>query len=280
MDMTAMPMIGGVTLPLMSLPASGLMLLLLLPAAALLGYRIGARRRGQLLAAGREAETLIGNTTLGAILALLGLLLAFSFGNALTIAQSSKGAMVEEASALGTVFLRVDYLPDPGRTELQAAILDYARTRVPPGDGALDTRERMAAFLGASLEAQARLWPLTLAATADPVAPPVQVFVAGAMNAALDAHLVRLALLSVPVSEVAQAMVLVAALAALLLLGNRAGMGGRPLNWRTFVFSGILFVVMLTILDVQRIGEGLIRLDYAPLLTTIMDMEMALAGRN
>lgn len=86
----------------------------------------------------------------------------------------------------------------------------------------IDTPEEMQAFLETTLSAQAKLWPLTLEKTQDPTPPPIQAFVAGAINQVLDAHLYRLATLSVPVAAFTQAMVLAATVTAVFLLGNRS----------------------------------------------------------
>ncbi|MFD0979478.1 hypothetical protein [Tropicimonas aquimaris] len=270
----------NISMPLFSIGMAFLILLVSLPGAAVLGYLTGARRRRVLLDSGRPVDKVTGETTLGAALALLGLLLAFSYGNALNLSQTRKALLTSEAAAIGTAFLRADYLAEPGRTNLQVALLEYARTRLLPGDDSINTLEEAQSFLSTTLELQAKLWPLTLEATADPLPPPMKAFVAGAVNEALDAHLYRVETLSVPVSELAQAMLLAAALLALFLLGNRAGTIGRRLSWRTFAFSGFLLLVMASILDIQRSSEGLIRTDPTAMLVTIYDMEQALAGRS
>ena len=269
-----------IAMPALSLPEVALLLFLSLPAAAVIGFRTGAHRRRRLLAADNKIEHVVGETTLGAILALLGLLLAFSFGNALNLAQARKAAVVGEAAAIGTAFLRADYVAEPARTALQKALLEYGRSRILPMDGSLATTEQARAFLKETLTAQEKLWPLTLEATADPMPAPLKGFVAGAMNDALDAHLYRVEHLSNPVSDVVLSMLLAAALMSLFLLGNRNGSNGRDLTWRTFVLSGFLFVVMLTIVDTQRSAEGLVRTDETALLVPVHDMELALAGRN
>ena len=276
--MEAASIYNQISLPLMSLGGVALLLFVVLPLAAVLGYLTGRNRRNALLAADRDGDIVVGETTLGAILALLGLLLAFSFGNALSLSQARKAAVVNEAAALGTAFLRADYLNEPGRMELKQALLDYSRTRVLPRDGIMASLDSVQGFLVVTLEAQAKLWPLTLEATADPLPPPLKSFVAGAVNEALDAHLARVETLSNPVSEITHAMLLAAAIVALFLMGGRAGMTGSTLSWRTFVLAGFLFLVMMTILDTQRGAEGLVRLDDSTLRATIFDMEQALSG--
>lgn len=251
----------------------GAVLLVALLAAVLIGHRAGRLRRLKTVSSGKEVDLVAGQTSLSGILTLLGLLLAFSFGNALNIAQTRKATAIEEAAALSTIFDRADFLPETGRTELKAAILEYARTRVVPmGDG-LDSTEKVLNFLDTSLQAQAKLWPLVLKATADPLPPPIKIFIAEAMNDALDAHLFRMQAFSVPVASIGQATLIAAALAALFILGNRSGMVGRDLTWRALVFAGFMFVVMMLIVDLHRGAEGLIRFDQTALLAVIFEME-------
>lgn len=260
----------------MALPFIALLLLVVLPLSAVLGHGIGRRSRERTLSAGREVDKVTGETSLSAVLALLGLLLAFSFNNALTLAQTRKLSLIDESAALGTAFLRADYLAEPGRTELKQAIYDYTQTRVVTDFNEFNSNRGVLEFLDRSLQAQAKLWPVTLEATADPVPAPIKTFVAGAVNEAIDAHLYRMQSFSVPVSELTHIMVLAAALTSLFLLGNRSGMMGRVLSWRTFVFSGFLWVLMLTVVDVKRATSGLIQTDQSPILVTLFDMEQGL----
>ncbi len=278
--MNAASLYDQISLPVLSLPAVALLLLVALPAAAVAGYFAGRRRRETLIANGQETEAIFGETTLGAIIGLLGLLLAFSFGNALQLSENRKSAIVEEAAVLGTAFLRADYLPEPGRSQLKNALLDYGKTRVIPDSERLTSKESMQAFIAASLEEQSKLWPLTLEVTADPVADSVKTFVAASVNDTIDQHLYRVKNLSNPVSDVTQGMMLALALTSLFILGNRSGSLGRRLTWRTFVLSGFLFVVMIAILDTLRWGEGFVQTDATALKVTVFEMEQGLGGRN
>ncbi len=277
--MTSASLYHELTLSRLHLGTIAVILIVSLPLAMAAGYAIGRATRRRLGPDSEGVGRLLSETTTGAFLALLGLLLAFAFGNSLTVFQSIKGAITDEAATLGTAFLRADYLAEPGRTELQTALLDYARTRVVPRDAPIDTAAKAQAFLRRSLEAQSRLWPLTLEATRD-ATPPIQTFVAGAMNEVLDAHLYRVATLSVPISAFTQGMVLAAAIAAMLLMGDRMAMLGHVLTWRTFTFAIFLGVLMYTIVDIRRSSEGLIRVDDSTLRATIFDMEAELSDRS
>ncbi|MEX0282069.1 MAG: hypothetical protein AB3N13_12875 [Arenibacterium sp.] len=275
---TAIAAYNSISFPIVSLFASGIVLFITLPLAAVLGYVSGARTRRRQLKNGREIELVLGETTLAAILALLGLLLAFSFGHALSLSNTNKITLIEEAAALGTAFARADILADPGRTELQVALLEYAETRLFDEVKTMTTAEAQAS-IQKSLEAQAKLWPLTIELVADPLPPALKAFVASSINDVLDAHLLRTQTLSTPVSEVANAMLLAIVLTALFLLGNRAGAQGRALTWRTFVFSGFLFVITLTIADIQRSEQGTVQIDKTAMHATILEMRLALRDR-
>ena len=272
---TAVAVYGEIDLPLLSVFGVLILLVVTLPLAAVLGWWSGMRHRAQRLS-DTEATALVGETTLGAILAILGLLLAFSFGGALSYQQAIKAGQIDEAAALGTAFLRADMLEDPAARALQEALLAYAETRRPAQDAPLRAEEDVVAFLERTLQAQAALWPLTLEATADPTPPALRSFVAGAVNEVIDMHLYRIGALEAPVADHANLMLLATSIAALFLLGNRAGIQGRALTWRTFVLAGFLIVVMSTILDLQRPSDGLIRTSTLYLDSAIFDMRQAL----
>jgi hypothetical protein len=124
-DAEAADLYAGFAEPLLSFPA----LVALLLVAAFVGFHLGNakyRRRGCDKVA---AEQVPGGTSLGAMLALLGLQLGFAFSSALGWREARQSTLVDEAMAISTAFLTADLLEDPGRTELQTRILAYAQTR-------------------------------------------------------------------------------------------------------------------------------------------------------
>ena len=148
---TAASVYGEITIPALRILSVAILLFLLLPLAAILGHAAGSVNRSRMIGEGENVDLDAGKTSLGAILAILGLLLAFSFGDALSLTQTRTGATIKEAAALNTVFLRADYLPDPGRTDLKTAILNYTKTRIAPDEGNVDSLEKALKFLDTSL---------------------------------------------------------------------------------------------------------------------------------
>ena len=90
------------------------------------GRRIGLRRRAQ------AAEgTVPGNGAIeGAVFALLGLLVAFSFSGAATRFDTRRQLIVEETNAIGTAYLRLDLLPTEVQPTLRARFRQYLATRL------------------------------------------------------------------------------------------------------------------------------------------------------
>ena len=266
----------NIRVPLLSFETTALVLFVSLPLAALIGFVVGSRISKARHAKNLAVDQSLGDTTLPALLALLGLLLAFTFGNALGAAKSQETALINEATALGTAFARADYLPESDRSELQETLLDYAKTRIVPVDGRLLTKDALAAFLDKTMQSQSWLWPTTVDATRDLQSEPVKVSIFSSMNDVLDAHHYRMQSVAAAVGSYTELMLFIAAIAALFLLGNRSGIKGRSLSWRTFFLSGFLFVVMVSIVDTLRGSEGFILTDQTALEVTIFEMEQAL----
>jgi len=114
-DTEAADLYSGFAEPFLSFPALVALLLVALPVAAFVGFHLGNgeyRRRGYDKVA---AEQIPGGTSLGAMVALLGLLLGFAFSSALGWREPRQSTLVEEAMAISTAFLTADLLEDPGR---------------------------------------------------------------------------------------------------------------------------------------------------------------------
>jgi hypothetical protein len=88
-----------------------------------IGYRLGQAPRQ----AGTEASD---GTTLGGLLGVLGLLIAFTFSMAVARYENRKVLLLDEANAIGTAWLRAGLLPDPLRTEARGLFRDYVDLRL------------------------------------------------------------------------------------------------------------------------------------------------------
>jgi hypothetical protein len=90
------------------------------------GRRLGLRR----LARGSEAAPAGFGVVEGAIFALMGLLIAFTFSGAASRFDTRRHLVVEEANAIGTAYLRLDLLPASTQTALRESFRQYVEARL------------------------------------------------------------------------------------------------------------------------------------------------------
>ena len=70
------------------------------------------------------------NTIVGATLALLGFILAFTFGFTTSRFDSRKQLLLDEVNSIGTTYLRAGFLPEPHCTEVRNLIRNYVDLRI------------------------------------------------------------------------------------------------------------------------------------------------------
>jgi hypothetical protein len=90
------------------------------------GYRFGkftlSKFRG-------ENSTPVGSIV-AAILGLLAFMLAFTFGMAGTRFDQRRALVLDEANAIGTTYLRAEYLPEPSNTKIRGLLREYVDARL------------------------------------------------------------------------------------------------------------------------------------------------------
>src|SRR6478752_7173274 len=89
------------------------------------GYRLGRWRHAR---TEDEKETPVG-AMVGSILALFAFLLAFTFGRAGSRFEARRQAILEEANAIGTTYLRTRLLAEPPRNESARLLRQYVDLR-------------------------------------------------------------------------------------------------------------------------------------------------------
>lgn len=233
---------------------------LVLPMCSYLGYWTGRVKRQRLLADGDNVKPRASEDTSTAVMALLGLLLAFTFSFALSRAEDRRHTQVEEIAAIGTAFLQADLVAEPGRTALRQAIAAYAETRWSDAD-AFVNEDLILDFVSRTVQAQEQLWPVAMAAIGGDTPAPIRTMVAGGITEVLDAHTRRYSAAVQYIPLFAKLMIFVVACTGLVLTSNSSAMNGHEFTWRNFLVAMLLSVVMIVVLDFERPREGLVKLD-------------------
>ena len=219
------------------------------------GRRIGERR----LADTEGASAGVGVVD-GAVFALLGLLLAFTFSGAAARFDTRRGQIVEEANAIGTAYLRLDLLPSDVQPALREKFRQYVETRLAAYRKFPDMQV-VAAELAKAARLQGEIWGQAVAATSGERFQPARVIVLPALNAMIDITATRTFAGGVHPPMVIFAMLVIVALVSCLLAGNAmAGARSRSLLHRVG-FAAVIAFAVFVILDLEFPRLGLIRLD-------------------
>ena len=220
------------------------------------GRRLGIRamRRG-----GGEARNIGSLET--AVFALLGLLIAFTFSGGLSRFDERRVQAVQEATAIGTAYLRIDLLPAAAQPRLRESFRSYADSRIatyrklPDLAAARSELER-------SRELQQEIWTQTVDALRRPDArPSAEVPVVSATNEMFDLAAVRVAATQMHPPSLIYAMLAVLAAAAALLAGYQTA-GDKGYDWiHKLGFAAIVSLTVYVILDIEHPRLGVVRID-------------------
>jgi hypothetical protein len=218
-------------------------------AASELGRMLGSWLRLRRTA---EEDPALG-TTVGGLLGLLGLLLAFTFGMAGQRFDTRKTLVVEEANAIGTAWLRTDLVPEPQRSEARRLLRDYAQARLDATDAA-----RRDEAIARSEKLQEELWRAAADAARASPTPPSALFVAS-VNEVIDMHGRRVnAALRNPIPPTIFAALYLVSLLVLGALGYARGLTDDQARAASIVLTLVLAVTIGLILDLDRPYEGLL----------------------
>lgn len=221
---------------------AGTALLLILASEA--GFRMGRRggARGQV-----DERRAHAGVLLGALLGLLGLMLAFSFNIAEGRFQLRKQLVLREANALGTAFLRAGLLPAPHDEEVRRLLRAYVEPRAEVAQSS-----DLVELLEESEAIQLDLWRQAEAVAASDRSAATALFIS-ALNEVIDLHEERLtaAFYNRLPAAIFLSLFLIAALAA-GVLGYTPGLSGTRALLPTAAVLVAIAVVMVLIIDLDR----------------------------
>ncbi len=229
------------------------------------GRRMGQRR---LLRDGEKASE--GDSAVnGAIFALMGLLIAFTFSGAASRLDARRNLIVEEANAIGTAYLRLDLLSPVARESLKEQFRRYADTRLETYRH-WEFREAVSVNMSKTLELQNEIWRSAVAACRAETGQPACMLLLPALNAMIDITSTRSVASITHPPSIIFAMLLLFTLAGSVLAGF--GMAGnKTRNWtHMLAFAATLSFAIYVTLDLEFPRLGLIRLnDYDQVLVDV-----------
>lgn len=241
-------------------PVVGVFLLFAVIALAAyeVGYRVGRWWQG------RTPEEKEGPTAMlvGSLLALIAFLLAVTMNMAVDRFDSRRALVVEEANAIGTVFLRAGYLPPPADERTRTLLREYAPLRIDTAD-----RDRLAANFARSGEIQGELWAIVEPLARSSPDSHVLALYISALNDMIDLGETRLtAIVYARVPETVIWLLILGAALALGMVGFHAGLHRRRSLISAVVLVVVLGAVITLVVDLDRPRQGFLQVTQQPLI--------------
>jgi hypothetical protein len=222
-----------------------------------IGRRAGIRRLKE------DAETTAPGVSAvdGAVFALLGLLIAFTFAGASARFDTRRQLIVEATNHIGTAYLRLDLLPADAQPALRENFRRYVDARI-EANRKLPDMAAVNKQVAEAIELQEQIWRQAVAASrAERAAPAAPMLLLPALNAMIDITTTQMMATQMHPPTIVFIMLFGLALAASLLAGY--GMtGSKARSWLHMVgFALVMAVSVYVILDLEYPRLGLIRVD-------------------
>src|SRR6266513_1165316 len=234
-------------------------LVILLVGLSELAWRMGLAQSRKKSEADKDS-----GTVRSAVLALLGLLLGFSFAIAGARNEARRQLLVEEANSIGTTARRAELLPQLHAANVMQLLREYVPFRLEAHREA-QFSERFATLRKRTADLQDRLWAEAVAAAAERPSPITASFVSS-LSETIDLEGKRIAAKRNHVPGAVWLLVLCVAGCGLWLVSYQAGTSGRHSILERFVFPLLVAIVYTLITDIDTPRGGLISLDERPLL--------------
>jgi hypothetical protein len=212
-----------------------------------------------LLEAGRRLSarsSVKPNSTIdGAVFALFGLLLAFTFSGAIARYDTHRTLILEESNDIGTAYLRLDLLPTARQPALRQLFRDYVTSRLnqyasPQADSVSPETTRL----------QNEIWTQALSgASTQGSNPDATKLLLPALNDMIDITSTRQNAFNMHPPAIVYVLLFALSCACALLAGFGMPLGSR--NWLHMIaFAAVVSITIYATLDIEYPRRGLIRL--------------------
>jgi hypothetical protein len=198
-----------------------------------------------------------------ALLGLVGLILAFGLSLAVGRYEARRAAVVAEANAIGTTYLRAQLIAEPGRSESLDLLRRYTDLSLRLSHEVPNSASMMRTTAQQSI-LQRRLWRLAgQAIGAAPTASAPRLYV-DTLNDMIDQETVRVAALNNRVPGAVLGLEVIGAAVVVGLLALYLAVLGRGLL-AAIVAAGLVTLLLLVTFDLDRPTRGLIKVPDTPL---------------
>jgi ABC-type nitrate/sulfonate/bicarbonate transport system substrate-binding protein len=235
-----------------------------------IGFLLGKRNRGRV----RDEQVTPISTVVGAVLAMMAFVIAFTFGSANTRFDARKAALLDDVTAIQTAYLRANLIPEPQRTTVRSLLRDYvqARAGIVYAYGQPETLRLVQQRAKASQEL---MWSHVEALAEKQGETKAYVLFTRSLNDVFNLHTKRVVLGAYYRIPPAMWLALIfASGVAMFAVGFQFGIGGNQRIHAAQLALAITFaLVMVLAFDLDRAGEGLVAVNQQPMIDLYQSMQ-------
>jgi protein-S-isoprenylcysteine O-methyltransferase Ste14 len=226
----------------------------------LLLLEVGRRRAIRERAKGSEKEPNGVAVVEGAVFALFGLLIAFTFSGSVERFDKHRELIAEETNAIGTAYLRLDLLPKSAQPALRELFGKYLDDRLEVYSKLPDIEAAKAA-LAKSAQLQGEIWTQAVSASRLPDShPDAGKLLLPALNNMIDITTTREMAANLHPPAVIFLLLFALGLGCSLVAGY--GMATSRRSWLHILgFTAVTVITVFVILDIEYPRQGLFRAD-------------------
>jgi hypothetical protein len=205
-----------------------------------------------------------------ASLALLGLLLAFSFSLAIVKYDQRRTTLLADTNAIGDFFTCASLIKEPVRTKLRSVIRDYTELRVELSGRRID-EAMLENALGQMQQMQFQMTALVDQALV--AGTPIAGSLTNTLTGLISNHASRLAAIRDRLPTGVVALLLVTAVVASMLVGREQGASENADLAGTICFIMLATFVVYVILDLNQPERGLFTVSQEPMQRLLSSMK-------
>jgi hypothetical protein len=226
------------------------------------GFRLGRRVRQR---SEDEKESSV-SAIAGAILGLAGFMLAFTFGISSDRLHDRKTLVRDEANAIGTAWLRSDFLPEPDRAEAKGFLRKYVDDRLYVAQ-ALDLNQ-VQEGLGESSRIQHQLWDTAVKNARKDMNSDVAALYIESLNELINIHALRVAVaLHAQIPGIIWLVLYALVILGMMAIGYQTAITGSARRSRAVSLLAVSFSLVIALIAVlDRPQSDFIRVTQGPLL--------------
>lgn len=232
------------------------------------GYRIGEFRRRR---SPHTSDVPIGSA-ISSTLGLLAFLLAFTFGMSATRFDMRRQLLLDEVNAIGTCYLRADFVPEIQREPLRITLREYVHVRAELSQHP----QTLSDDLARSQKLLDEMWEIAgSVGRANSESVMVSLFV-DSLNSVIDFHTKRTVVGGYRIPNVIWDSLYLVSILSMAGVGYQFGMASRRDLAVSLLLTLAFSVVMGLIADLERGFEGTMQVSQQPMV----DLDRQLSSRN